>query len=347
MREKIPQPVVLGVLRMKRSLLNISRRDMLKGTVAAAVAPAAGFSSGAHAQAYPSQDIHFICGFAPGSGADVIVRFFAEKVRALSGRTTIVENKVGALGNIATEYVARAKPDGYTVYITGASALAANMSVFKKPAVDVGKALQIVATINKQPSMIGVRADAPWKTMTELTAAMKEKGEKASYAVSNPAAKVVGALYVEKAGLKAVEISYRTSADYLNDLASGNIDFAIPDNVFGVAQQKAGRMRILAVSTGERLKAAPDYPTLKELGYSIEITNWWAALVPSATPRPIVDQLGKWVSEVVASPEGTAFLAGVASDAWVSSPDEAQAFFLKQIDQWREYVRIAKIEQQG
>jgi tripartite-type tricarboxylate transporter receptor subunit TctC len=333
---------------MKHSLLNISRRGVLKASAAAALAPAANlFSSDARAQAFPSQDIHFVCGFAPGSGADVIVRFFAEKVRVLSGRTVIVENKVGALGNIATEYVARSKPDGYTVYITGASALAANMSVMKNPSVDVGKALQIVATINKQPTMIAVRADAPWKTMAELTAAMKEKGEKASYAVSNPAAKVVGALYVEKAGLKAIEISYRTSADYLNDLASGNIDFAIPDNVFGVAQSKAGRMRILAVSTGERLKAAPDYPTLKELGYPIEITNWWAALVPSATPRPIVDQIGKWVSEVVASPEGTAFLASVASDAWVSSPDEAQAYFLKQIAQWSEYVRIAKIEQQG
>jgi len=333
---------------MKRSLTRISRRNLLKWSAAAAAMPAGYLiSSPAVAQAYPSQDIHFICGFAPGSGADVIVRFFAEKVRVLAGRPVIVENKVGALGNIATEYVARAKPDGYTVYITGASALAAGQNIMKNPSVNVGKALQIVATINKQPSMVGVRADAPFKTMAELTAAMKEKGEKASYAVANPAAKVIGALYVEKAGLKAVEISYRTSADYLNDLAGGNVDFSIPDNVFAVAQSKAGRMRILAVSTGERLKAAPDYPTLKELGYPIEITNWWAALVPSATPRPIVDQLGKWVSQVVASPEGTAFLASVASDAWVSGPDEAQTFFLQQIQQWGDYVRIAKIEQQG
>lgn len=158
---------------------------------------------------------------------------------------------------------------------------------------------------------------------------------------------MVGALYVEKAGLKAVEISYRTSADYLNDLASGNVDFVIPDNVFGVAQSKAGRMRIIAVSTPERLNAAPDYPTLKELGYPIEVQNWWAGLVPAATPRPIVDQLGKWMSDVVASDEGKAFLANVASDSWVSSPDEAQAFFLQQIKLWGDYVRLAKIEQQG
>ena len=122
----------------------------------------------------------------PGSGADVIVRFIGEKMKALSGRSIIVENKPGAGGNIATEYVARAKPDGYTVYITGASALAANMHVIKNPSVDVGKALQIVGTINKQPVMIAVRRNSPYKTMAELTQAMKAKGDKASYALRQP-----------------------------------------------------------------------------------------------------------------------------------------------------------------
>src|SRR4051812_30647163 len=167
-----------GRLRMDRSLFRISRRSLLTGVAALAAVPVV--SSVAHAQPWPAQDIHFVCGFAPGSGADVIVRFFAEKVRVMAGRPVIVENKVGAGGNIATEYVARAKPDGYTVYITGASALAANQHVIKNPPVDIGKALQVVGTINKQPTMLGVRADAPWQTMAELTAAMKQKGEKAS-----------------------------------------------------------------------------------------------------------------------------------------------------------------------
>ena len=166
------------------------------------------------AQQYPSQDIHLICGFAAGSGADVIVRFIGEKMKTLSGRSVIVENKPGALGNIATEYVAKSKPDGYTVYITGASALAANMHVLKNPSVDVGKALQIVGTINKQPVMIAVRGDLPYKTMAELTQAMKAKGDKASYAFANPTAKVVGAMYKERAGLQAVEVSYKTGAEY-------------------------------------------------------------------------------------------------------------------------------------
>ena len=106
-------------------------------------------------------------------------------------------------------------------------------------------------------------------------------------------------------------------------------------------------MRILAVSTGQRMKAAPDYPTMTELGYAMDLRGWWAGLVPVGTPKPVVEQLGKWISEVVSSDEGKAFLASIASDPWINSPEEARAFFLKEIEQWREFVKVAKIEQQG
>jgi tripartite-type tricarboxylate transporter receptor subunit TctC len=301
----------------------------------------------AAAQAYPSQDVHFICGFAAGSGADIIVRFFAEKLRPLMGRSIIVENKVGAIGNLATEYVARAKPDGLTIYVTGASGVAANMHIFKNPSVDAANALQVVATINKATMMLGVRADAPWKSAPELSAAMKLKGDKASYATANPTSKVLGALYKERAGLQSVEVPYRTGADFLNDLYSGNIDYALPDNIQAMAQARAGRMRILAVGAGERMHAAPDLPTMTELGYPMDVRTWWAGLVPAATPRPIVDQLNAWFNQVVVTDETRTFLAGIASDPWVSTPDEAQAYFRAQIKDWGDYVRIAKIEPQG
>ena len=138
------------------------------------------------AQTYPTQDVHFICAFAAGSGADIIVRYFSEKMRPLMGRSIIVENRVGAIGNLATEYVARSKPDGHVIYVTGASGVAANMHIFKNPSVDVGNALQVAATINKATMMLGVRADAPWNSAPELAAAMKLKGDKASYAIANP-----------------------------------------------------------------------------------------------------------------------------------------------------------------
>ena len=159
------------------------------GFVVALAATQDAISTVAYAQAYPSQDIRFICGFPAGSGADVLVRYFAEKVRPLANRTIIVENKVGAAGNIAAVYTARAKPDGYTVYVHAASAIAANMHLFKKPPIDATKDLQIAAGVNKQPFMVVVTANSPYKTLAELTAAMKAKGDKASYAQSTPAAR--------------------------------------------------------------------------------------------------------------------------------------------------------------
>ena len=295
----------------------------------------------------PPGDIHFICGYAAGSGADIIVRFMAEKLRTVIGRNIIVENKPGAIGNIATEYVARAKPDGLTILVTGANSVAGSAHLFKNPSYEAAKAFQIAATINRATMMVAVRKDSPINTAQELTEAMKKKGDKASWAYANPTAKVLGALYREKAGLQSVDIAYRSGADFLNDLASGAIDYAMPDNVQAMAQQRAGSMKLLAVGAGTRMKSAPEIPTLTELGYPMDVRTWWAALVPSATPKAIVDQINAWFNVVVESEDNRAFSATIASDPWKTTPEEAQAYFLEDIKRWGEYVKIAEIEPQG
>src|SRR5262245_5467134 len=177
---------------------------------ASAAAPAmllAAISSfAAQAQSYPNQDIHFICAFPPGSGADVLVRYFGEKVRPLTGKNVIVENKPGAGGHIALEYVARAKPDGYTVFVHAGSGAAASMSLLKAPSVDVSKQIQIAGTINRQPYMIVVHQSKPYKTLAELTAAMKEKGDKATYGTSNPSSTILAEIYRNATGVKAAQV---------------------------------------------------------------------------------------------------------------------------------------------
>ncbi len=324
-----------------------SRRLFQACAWAALVTASVVSSRAAEVQPYPSQDLHFICAFPAGSGADVIVRFFAEKMRARLNRTVLVENRPGANGNIATEYVARAKPDGYTVYVMSGDALAANMHIFKRPPVDVLKQLQLVATINRMTMMVAVIASSPYKSIDELTAAMTQKGDKASYVTSNPPARVVGAMYKETAGLSAVEVQYRTAGDSLNDLMSGNVDYAILDPVFATAQAREGRVRILAVATGRRVQAAESYPTMTELGYPMDLTSWWGAMVPTGTPRAIVDKLNAEFSAIVASEDGKRFLDSIASDPWTLTPDEAQAYWRKDIDEWKEHIRTAKIEPQG
>jgi tripartite-type tricarboxylate transporter receptor subunit TctC len=320
-------------------------RPLLAGAVfaAAALSPAI-----ATAQQYPSQDIHIICAFPAGSGADVLVRYFGEKLREKAGKPVLVENKVGAAGNIAAEYTARAKPDGYTIHIHAGSSTAANFWLFKNPPINPSKDLQVVATLNQQPFMVVVAANSPYKTLAELTEAMKKKGEKASYAESNTTGKVMGELYKNATGIKAIDVPYRTANDSLNDFQSGAIDFGMMDPVFAIIQQREGRLRSLAVSTGKRMDAVPDLPTMTEAGIKgIELFGWFAAMVPAATPRPIVDQLNKWFNEAEATPETKAFLNKFGGDPWITTPEQGQAQLAKDQKDWENYVKAARIEPQG
>ena len=325
--------------------MRISRRQFNVGASAAALS-ALGVRD-AFAQQYPSQDIHFICAFPAGSGADVIVRWYSEKLKPITGRNIIVENKVGALGNLALEHVMRSKPDGYTIFVHGAGGVASNQHLFKNPSIDASKAVQMAATINKQPTMLAVHANKPWKSVAELTAFLREKKEKATYATSNPNGRVMGALYKEHAKLEAVEVVYRTASDSMNDMQSGTVDYAVIDNIFGAAQEREGRLRILAVSTGERLQANPQTPTMVEQGVPIRMTAFFSVMVPAATPRPLVDQINKWFNQVTGSADAKKFLNSAASDPWLTTPDQAQAELMREIKDWEDYVRIAKLEKQG
>jgi tripartite-type tricarboxylate transporter receptor subunit TctC len=307
------------------------------------IAPVAG-----QAQDYPNQDIHFVTGFPPGSGADVITRFFGEKLRVAANRTVVVENKVGASGNIATEYVARAKPDGYTMLITAGSGTAAGMHLQKNPPIDVTKAFQIAATINRQAFMLVVDAKSPYKTVPELTAAMKPKGTSATYATAAPSGIVMGAMYNQITGVQAVEVRYKDASGSLNEMLDGKLDYGMQDPVFSLSQAREGRLRILAHSSGKRLQAIPDIPTMAESGVpGMDLTSWWAVHVPAGTPKPVVDQINTWVKQILETEDAKRFLNNFGGDPFISTPEEGQALFIKDEKAWGDYVRIAKIEPQG
>jgi tripartite-type tricarboxylate transporter receptor subunit TctC len=323
---------------------NHGRRTL---TLAAAIGAALSVLPGVSgAQEYPQRDIHLICAFPPGSGADVLVRHFAEKLRPIAKRAVIVENRAGAGGNIATEAAAKAKPDGYTIYVHAGSAVAANMHLFKKPPVDAGKALQVAATINRQPFMLVVDAKSAYKSVADLTAAMKAKGPKATYASAAPTGSIMGEIYKNVTGVQAVEVSYRTAPDSLNELTSGKLDYGMHDPVFALAQEREGRLRILGVSTGTRLKAIPNYPTMTEQKVPMDLTGWWAAMVPAGTPKPVVDKINQWFTFIVQTDESTKFLNSFGGDAFINSPEAGQQLLLKSIKEWGDYVKLAKIQPQ-
>ncbi len=324
----------------------VSRRALIAGATAAAGSGLFGINE-LRAQSYASSDVHFISAFAAGAGGDVTVRFFAEKMRPMLGRNVIVDNKVGAGGNIATEYVARSKPDGHTIYLMSIALIAANQHVLMKPTVDLEKELQVFGTISRTPYLIVVPNNSPYQSIVEFTEAVKNKGEKASYGLAGGGAfRVTGEMYKAKAGLRAVEVAYKSSAGFMNDLLSGAIDYAIADSGFALAQEKQGQLRILAASTPERMQSIPHVPTLMESGYPVSLIGWWGGLVPSGTPRPIVEQLNRMLSEVVSSDDGKKFLDSISADPWIQTPDQGQSFMREEIKNWGDYVKIANLPKQ-
>jgi tripartite-type tricarboxylate transporter receptor subunit TctC len=326
--------------------MTFDRRRVLAALTTCGLALLSG-SAWAQDKSYPSETIHLITGFPPGSGSDVLVRYLGKELGDLAKATVVVENKTGAAGNIGAEYVARAKPDGYTVYVHAASSIAANMHLFKSSPIDVAKDLQVAATINQQAFMLIVPEASPYKSVQELVAALEAKGEDGNYAISNTTGRVMGRLFSDATGLKTEEISYQTDLEIVNDMKSGIIDFAMMNPVFSLAQVRAGNARVLAVGTPDRIKAAPEYPTFGEAGYpSLVMLSWFAAMVPSATPAPVVDTLNGYFNEILARPETEKFLNENGGDAFISTPKAGQDLLVQQVEDWKGYVAAAGIEPQ-
>ncbi len=295
---------------------------------------------------YPNRDIRFVCGFPAGSGADILIRFFANKVQKQTDKTIIVENKPGAGGIIALTYTLQQRPDGYTMYLTGGNAVAANAHFLKNPPFDAKKDVKVAATINKMPFVLAVDAKSPYQSLQQLTAAMKNKGDKSTYAYASPFGKVIAETYKVVADLNTTEVSYRTTNDALPDMASGAVDFSIFDPTSGLANQREGRLRILAISSGTRTAATGGVPTFREQGVDLDLAGWWAVMVPMATPDEAVQTIHGWFAEALKEEDTRAFLLNMGADPFSITPAEANQLYQREVDDWGRAIKIAKIEPQ-
>ncbi len=300
------------------------------------------------AQEYPAREIHTICSFAAGSGADILVRYYSDKLSKLAGKPVIVINRPGAQGTIGAEYAARARPDGYTVLITPASSTHAAASyTFKKLPYDPVKDFVSVAQIARLSFVIAVSGASPIKSLPELVAHLKSKPDHGTYGQGTVTGQVVAELLKERAGLKTVDVPYKTSVQGITDLIGGQIDFLVWDATFLSGQARTGRIRLLGVTSGKRSDALPDVPTIAESGFpGYDITSWWGVLVPAGTPRPIVDKLAHWIGQINAADETRQFLYGVATDALPGTPESMAKLLREDIDRWGRYAKLAKIAPQ-
>ena len=299
------------------------------------------FQSPAHPQDYPAREIRSICNFAPGSGADIIVRYYSEQLAKLAGKPVVVENKPGAQGTIATAFVAKSAPDGYTIHITPASStLATAPHIFKQLPFDPIKDLAPVTTINSLTFVVAVDAAKPIKSIQ----ALKQKPGHGFYGTQSNSGQVAAELLKSKTGLNTVYVPFKVTGDAFTNLLAGQIDFMSVDSTWAKGQPK---VRILAVTAAKRSPTLPEIPTLAEAGVDgIDVAPWWGVVVPAGTPRPIIEKLAGWFNQITASEETKQFLARAALDPFPGSPEQMAQLLKTEIDRWGGFVKLAKIQPQ-
>jgi tripartite-type tricarboxylate transporter receptor subunit TctC len=326
-----------------------SRRKILQSTLALPVVLALPRASWSQVDEYPNREIHSICMFPAGTGADIIVRYYSRKLQDLAGKPVVVENRIGAAGNIATEYVARSKPDGYTVFIAPASSIIPPARfLFKQLGYDPDKDLASVALLATLPFILFVAGDSPIKTVPELVDYLRKKGDQSSYGSSTTVGQVCAEMFKEKFGLKTMEVKYRSGLDGLNELIKHQLDFYFTDPGTTKGMVADGRLRPLMVTTARRSSALSDLPSARECGVTnLDLESWWSVHVPAGTPAAIIRKLAGWIDQFAASDETKKFLADTTSaEPLLGGAKAVDDLMAKDRVKWADYVRIAKIEPQ-
>lgn len=301
----------------------------------------------AYAQSnYPERQIHAFVGFPPGSGADILARYFSRRLSDLAGKPVIVENKPGATSNIAVGLAAKARPDGYTLLYSANSNMAGNRFLFKDLPFDTVTDFTPVAMLSETTFIVVVAPDSKVDSIPALTATLKVNA-RAKFAYTNQIGLLATQYYRNAVGAEAVAVSYRTATDALPDIQNGTIDFMIIDGTFGMGQIKAGRIKPLAVSTAQRLATLPDLPTMIEAGIpGFDFASWWAAWLPKGASPELVARLEGWFTTITASPETREFLAATAGTPLQGGSAATRAKQLAEIDKWAIATKAAGITPQ-
>ncbi len=298
-------------------------------------------------QDYPAREIRSICNFSAGSGADIVVRYYSDALSRLAGRPVVVDNKPGAQGLLASDFVAKSRPDGYTIMITPASStLASAPHLFRKLPFDPLKDFDSVTQILTLSFTISVDAAGPLRTIPDLVARLKAKPGEGFYGTQSNSGLIAAELFKEKLGLKTTYVPFKVTGDAYANLLGGNIDFMSVDSTWSATMHPA-KVRILAVTSAKRNSSLPDVPTLVELGLTdFDISPWWGVVVPAGTPRPAIERLAGWFNRINALPETKQFLARQAADAFPGSPESMSALMKAEVERWGRYVKLAKIQPQ-
>jgi tripartite-type tricarboxylate transporter receptor subunit TctC len=319
------------------------RRFLLAAAVAAAAA-------GTVAQAqdkWPSKPITYIVPFGPGGTTDVLARLVTLKAGPALGTTFIIENKPGAGGSNGSDLTAKAAPDGYTIQGGTISSHAINVSLYPKLPYDPVKNFQPITLIGSMPNVLVVRSDSPYKSMQDVIAAVKSRPGTINYASSGNGTSqhLSGVFFEQLTGGKMVHVPYKSSAESLNAILSGQGADVIFENLApALPHIKAGKLRALGVTSEKRSSTVPDVPAIAEALPGFAIVSWQGIFAPAGVPQPIVDRLAGEMIKAINDPEIKSKLVGQGIEPSGMSPAEFSAFQKAEIDKWARVIKAGNIK---
>ncbi len=305
--------------------------------VAAHAQPAAAPASAA----YPTQSIRLLVGYAPGGPTDIIARLIGTRLGEALGQTVVIENKAGASSNIASDEVARAKPDGHTLLL-GTIANATNMSFYKKLNYDTLRSFAPITQLVGSPSVLIVNAGVPAKNVGELIALAKAKPGTLSFASSGNGGSphLGGELLKMHAGLDMIHVPYKGTAPAMNALLSGEVSMSFVTALSAVPQAKNPKLRVLAVAGTQRLPQLPDVPTMIESGVAgFEVSSWSGLMAPAGTPPAIIARLNAETLRILALPDVRATLNAQAALPAGGTPEQFRTYIASEIDRWGKVIK--------
>ena len=311
-------------------------------TTLAALLSLPAFAQPASTQNYPSKPVRVVVGFPAGGPADTMARMVGKKLSEQNGQSVIIENRPGANSFLAGEYVARSAPDGYTSWFASGSILSFSKQLYSKPLVDPDRDFALVVQAVSVPEVFVIHPSLPVKNMQELAQFATRRPAQLNISIITPGGIIH--LGVEQfklaAGIKMTNVQYKGAAPALVDIVGGHIEAALFDAPAIIGYLPSGKLRALAVASGERIKQMPQVPTTTEAGFpGVRVEGWYGIAVPASTPPDLIQRMNRQWNAAVRSPDTQALLTGIGAVPVGGSAEEFQAFRTAEGRKWGDLIR--------
>lgn len=300
-----------------------------------------GFAATAQGQSYPNQPIKLVIPFAAGGPSDVLARGFAPKLGENLGQPIVIENKPGAGANLAAEYVANSKPDGYTLFLMMVGTQAINETLYKKLNYNLTKDFAPVSLVASSSLLFVANPSAPFKTIPELIAYAKANPNKVSFASSGAGTPLHlgGELFNSEAGTTILHVPYKGAAPALTDVLGGQIETALVGTPAALPYVRTGKLIPLGITSLKRSPSAPEIPAISEYIPKYEVELVYAIVAPANTPKAIVDKLNSQLINVLSNPEIKSQINGKGFEVITSTPSQLGEYIKSEITKWGSIVK--------